>query len=359
MPRRLLGILIVLLVPVIGRAQGEPALLREENFRTKVEVAGKLGLDTLPEFKAMLVYYHQRLTDNAGRRERDGNRRSEWIQVSALTRQIKQHVSKAEVAREKSLMDSVYTALVKGEPWDSLAGEYATTKEGGRPQWKRYAFLLQEWQNVLGKLKAGEISEPFFSPQGIHIIKWTGKEVRGGEESVNHPILVKDSLRDILLVAALEKKYHRPMTYTETDLEHFFKENRKRYVWELPHYRGAVIHCRDKKDAKRIKKMLKKHPFADWKEVFMKAMGQMEQAPRMECGIFQIGTNPFVDKLVFKCGSYTSVDGLPYTFVLGKKLKKGPENYEDVKDCVVRDYLAEHENDWFDELKTVNNGGSY
>ena len=185
------------------------------------------------------------------------------------------------------------------------------------------------------------------------------KEHREKEEGANGRDVSENSIREALLAAVLEKKFYKPVIYTDTDLEHFFKTNRKDYVWELPHYRGAVIHCRDKKQAKRIKKLLKKHPFADWNEAFVKTMGQMKQPPRMECGIFQIGTNPYIDKLVFKCGEYTPVEGLPYTFVLGKKLKKGPESYEDVKDKVIQDYLAKHENDWLFELKTVNNGGSY
>ena len=71
----------------------------------------------------------------------------------------------------------------------------------------------------------------------------------------------------------------------------------------------------------------------------------MEQMPadiaggcQMELGLFAIGKNPYVDKLVFKCGEFEPVPDLPYTWVLGKKLKKGPTDYRDVlvkveKDC--------------------------
>ena len=359
MPRRLLGVLIILLVPVIGRAQGESVLLRNDVFRMKVEVAGYLGLDTLSEFRTQLEYFHRQLTEKNVRKEKQDSRQDEWIQVAAFTRRLGQHISKTEEIREKSLMDSIYVALKDGVYWESLAKKYVTTEDGGKPQWKRWSFLLEEWQNVLGQLKEGEISEPFFSPLGIHVVKWMKKGQRGKEEEPNSQDVLEDSIREALLVALLEKKYYKPIVYTDADLEHFFKANRKKYAWELPHYRGAVIHCRDKKQAKRIKKLLKKHPFADWNEVFVKTMGRMQQAPRMECGIFQIGTNPYIDKLVFKCGEYMPVEGSPYTFVLGKKMKKGPASYEDVKGKVIRDYLAKHENDWLFELKTVNNGGSY
>ena len=56
---------------------------------------------------------------------------------------------------------------------------------------------------------------------------------------------------------------------------------------------------------------------------------------------------------------------------MGKKLKKGPESYEDVRETVVKDYLAVCEDAWLKDLKrkykveinqevlkTVNNNGS-
>ena len=56
---------------------------------------------------------------------------------------------------------------------------------------------------------------------------------------------------------------------------------------------------------------------------------------------------------------------------MGKKLKKGPESYEDVRETVVKDYLSVCEDAWLKDLKrkykveinqevlkTVNNNGS-
>ena len=85
----------------------------------------------------------------------------------------------------------------------------------------------------------------------------------------------------------------------------------------------------------------------------------------------QIGKNPYVDKLAFKCGSYLPHAELPYTFVLGKRLKKGPEEYQDVLDAVMTDLCeAQKESEMLalkrkfkveinqDVLKTVNCDGS-
>ena len=42
---------------------------------------------------------------------------------------------------------------------------------------------------------------------------------------------------------------------------------------------------------------------------------------------------------------------LPYVFVMGKKLKKGPESYEDVKYAVIKDYQAVYQDAWLKDLK--------
>lgn len=180
-------------------------------------------------------------------------------------------------------------------------------------------------------------------------------------------------LQDGLLAAYLSQKYQSgDEAWNEDDLERFFKQHKSDYAWELPHYRGAVIHCKDRKTASAIKKQLKKKPVSQWKDILHTLTGDDASSKvRMEAGVFQIGTNRYIDKLVFKCGSFQPEPDLPYTFVMGKKLKKGPESYEDVREAVVKDYLTVYEDAWLKDLKrkykveinqevlkTVNNNGS-
>ena len=121
-----------------------------------------------------------------------------------------------------------------------------------------------------------------------------------------------------------------------------------------------------------VKIQLKKKPVSQWKDILHTLTGDDASSKvRMEAGVFQIGTNRYIDKLVFKCGSFQPEPDLPYTFVMGKKLKKGPESYEDVREAVVKDYLTVYEDAWLKDLKqkykveinqevlkTVNNNGS-
>ena len=97
---------------------------------------------------------------------------------------------------------------------------------------------------------------------------------------------------------------------------------------------------------------MKKKPVSQWKDILHTLTGDDASSKvRMEAGVFQIGTNRYIDKLVFKCGSFQPEPDLPYTFVMGKKLKKGPESYEDVREAVVKDYLTVYEDAWLKDLK--------
>mgnify|MGYP000129153056 CR=1 FL=1 len=73
---------------------------------------------------------------------------------------------------------------------------------------------------------------------------------------------------------------------------------------------------------------------------------------RVEKGIFKKGDNAFVDKMVFKKDTTVqSLKDYPIDDVFGKILKKGPEEYEDVKGLVIADYQNLLEERWIAELR--------
>jgi peptidyl-prolyl cis-trans isomerase SurA len=165
--------------------------------------------------------------------------------------------------------------------------------------------------------------------------------------------------------------YEYDQNNTTEELERFWSEHREEYGWGIPHYRGMVIHCKDKKEAKAIKKYLRKYPMALWEEALRRRVEQTGVPCKFESGCYRIGENPFVDKLAFKCGSFVSLSDYPYTWILGEKLKKGPESMNDVKEKVEKGYrelmksteinrLRQKYSVEINEevLKTVNNEGN-
>ena len=140
-----------------------------------------------------------------------------------------------------------------------------------------------------------------------------------------------------MLVTSLDAYVEQNLNCTEQELEKYFKQRRSDYGWGTPHFRGAVIHCQDKKTAKKIKKYLQKYPERHWPKAWNSMPEEITKEARLETGLFPIGKNPFVDKLVFKCGTFDPLTDYPYSWVLGKKLKKGPTHWEDVREKVYQD----------------------
>lgn len=394
------------------------------SFKLKVADALSMGWDTLPEFrqqyhvlsgemlKPVLVKSQEMKAFCQTRYEEEKARlfTNAWVRMEFLTLPLSQHPARSEENRAQSLMDSAYIALQNGMTFSAMASRYGLQEPQLKSgtMWMPLVGLVPELAERLQKLGEGVVSRPFYSPMGIHIVRLLDrkdgrdmKEIypmiqaycdrrpdgvpaldkdlyrawKSGES--NYPDSVGTALqwvRDGLLAAWWDArlgvgKYTQP---EPEELEAYFKEHRKDYAWELPHFRGAVIHCADRKAASKIRKRLKKLPLSEWEKV-LSQLGRQDSVYRavLETGLFQIGKNPFVDKLVFKCGDFTPHSEYPYTFVMGKRLKKGPEDYRDVLDAVTADYCeAQKENDLFvlmhkfkveinqDVLKTVNCDGS-
>ncbi|EJX10905.1 ppic-type ppiase domain-containing protein [gut metagenome] len=133
----------------------------------------------------------------------------------------------------------------------------------------------------------------------------------------------------------------------------YFEVHRSHYRWKIPRYKGAVLHCADKKTAKLMKKILKKLPFENWKErVAQEVASSSVGKVKMEQGIWEIGENPFVDKLVFNQGGFQPLVSYPFTVVIGHKQKE-PEDYREVADRVKKDYRAFLYARWMKELKAA------
>ena len=364
MPRRLLGIFILLLVFVsVMQAQGEVALLtignktvgKEEfeyhwsksleerahvfaqtygRFMQKVQWAKELGLDTLPTYRERVSYYRRIVGHRVRKLERKGSHRGkeeEWIKLKYVTYPLRQHESRRKEKEAKAYLDSLYVSLKGG-------GEV----EFETLSWIQTRHLLKEWKAQLENLPKGEFSEPFYSSQGIHIIAWTDRMNGEPVEKVmlDHTQSFRmEELENGLLVVSLDAYLEDSLVCSESDLENYFEKNREQYGWGIPHYRGAVIHCQDKKEAKKIKKYLSKYPIALWKDAWERMPKEISEKCLMEIGMFSIGKNPYVDKLAFKCGEYQPLKDYPYTWVLGKKLKKGPTGYQDVYEDLKEDCL--------------------
>ncbi|MEG1839143.1 MAG: peptidylprolyl isomerase [Bacteroidaceae bacterium] len=164
--------------------------------------------------------------------------------------------------------------------------------------------------------------------------------------------LMQEYRDGILLFEISNRLVWEKASKDEEGLAKFFKENKSDYAWKTPRFKGIILHSKDAGIAKQAKKLTKKSPIEEWSNVIRKAFNNDSvSVVKVEKGLYAKGDNKYVDKLVFKAGSYEPLAEYPYTSTLGKKLKKGPESYKDVRGPVTADYQNFLESVWIKELR--------
>lgn len=327
--------------------------------------------------------------------------------VSHILISIPQKATAAQQAQAKKQIDMVYAALTRGEDFGRLAAKYSqdatSAPNGGDLGWVEKGQTLPEFEQEFLKLRSGNHSLPFLSPAGYHIVKLHEKKDFPDYQSLEQDILrylkqkslsekiLDDKISSItgqaptatdkqlfldqkaeelaakdIKLKYLFKEYHDGLLLfaiadrtiwhnaarSEKALELFFKQNKKKYKWESPRYRGAIYHAANKDKAKAFKKLLKKADFGLWREIMAQnSMSGEANAIKGEVGIFRYGDNAFVDRLVFK-NKHNSLptQTLPITKVYGKKIKR-PKKYTDVRNLVLEDYKEMLEKEWVKELR--------
>ncbi|MGL4520232.1 MAG: peptidylprolyl isomerase [Phocaeicola sp.] len=454
MPSRITGIAWLLLAPLLPIKAQEEALLhingapvslstflyqyqqqpaetvdsflpRFIDYQLQVRCALDNQLDTLSSFRHQLAYCNGKLVESYLAAQSEGVgpkkellerhfarlRSGQWVKVRHITYPLLQHSSSKLCQEAMVAMQQLKAALPQAASLEEIKEHCSSVVTAPLLvedlPWKPLSIFLQEWIEPLSQLKVGELSSPFISPVGIHLLLLTDASAEmpaaysSNESTMSHSIgvpvagnslvvgsscaawvsdisnhrdfvLRAQEIKEELLVAFLAAHFpSESLVPTEADLAAYFAQHQANYRWQFPHYRGVVVHCKDKSAYKKWRKLLKKLP-ASMREKALIELTQLSQAGEVsfETGLFQLGQNDCIDKLVFKCGSYTPPSAYPYVFVLGEKLKQ-PSSYHDVKEALLLDYKVMSDGLWLDSirqkytveleeevLKTVNNSAS-
>ena len=347
------------------------------------------------------------------------------IQVSHILLRLDQKAPAEEQAKVKTRIDSVYNALKQGADFAELAKKVSqdpgSAQQGGQLPFVYRGQLVKEFEDAAFALQPGEMSQVVESPYGYHIILMKERKQfepfdfhkenilkfmeqrnmrdRIGDEKVDK--IVKDSNGTITKEALMDQKadslaaidpelknlireYHDGLLLyeisnrlvwdkaakDEAGLAQFFKKNKKKYNWDEPRYKGMAYHVKVQEDVKAVSDCVKKLPFDKWAEALRTTFNNDSVLRiRVEKGIFRQGDNALIDSVVFKKDTtVTHLKDFPIDAVYGKILKKGPEDYTDVRGLVTADYQDMLEQEWVanlrrkysftvnqDVLKTVNN----
>ena len=315
-----------------------------------------------------------------------------------------------EQEKVRQRADSVWRALKAGADFAELAGKVSqmsrTASRGGTIGWMQPNQTYPEFEDAAYALQPGEFSQPVLTPDGYHIILMKERKqlepfeqlkdmiVRSFEQQgIRNAIadqkvgqlvddsqgkLTKDQLMSkradslatvdpearyliqeyhdgLLLYEISNRQVWERAAKDEAGLKAWFDTHKKNYSWSEPHYKGIAYHVKDKADVKAVKKCLKGLPFEQWAEVLRTTFNPDTIVRiRVEKGLFKPGDNGTIDRMVFKIRN-TKTDAAnanyPIEAVYGKKLKKRPEDYTDVRSQVVADYQDYLEKEWIASLR--------
>lgn len=193
-----------------------------------------------------------------------GNR--DMLHLAQVLLRVDTRASSSEVSRVRLRIDSVSQALSRGAVFADLARQVsqdAHAANGGDMGWVGPNQLLADMERVAYALRVGEVSEPFLTPAGWHVMKMldrqpvTSEVVRqwfltpptAGGQQVLPPVneeLTRECQEGLLVSQMTQAAVWNQPLPDEDDLMRYFKKNKKRYGKKLkkrdfPTYRDLVL----------------------------------------------------------------------------------------------------------------------
>ena len=343
-----------------------------------------------------------------------------FLNLSHIVFVVKQKEDKAAVALAKARIDSVYTMLQAGKTFEETARKFGIPARALEPFEIIRGQAYPEFEAVAFGLADGEYSKPFESPAGYHVvrrlstrpfgsfeeykpaimnmleqqnIRERARQIRGqqlaeefgGGLTPSQALALEDSLLESKYpeFGNLMREYYDGLLFFEVStqevwnkaqsdvagIEKFFKKNKKKYKFETPRFRGAVIQATTQQNIDNIKSMVAGKSVSEYKSVIDANLPKDSMKNvRVEIGVFAVGDNAWVDKLAFGQGDGGKLRKGFTVVELEGRIIKAPESYLDVKGVVTNDYQKYLEEQWVkslrkkykvkidkEVLKTVNN----
>lgn len=326
-----------------------------------------------------------------------------FVTVSVISFMVKTNDDESVAKHAALSADSAYVMLKSGKSFEEVAGYFSKPARELAPMDILRGQVYAEIENAVFSLADGEYSAPVESPLGFHIIKRIssrpfgsfgeykpaiinmleqqnirenarmrkGVELAkefGGNMSPEEALALEDSMLEtkypefgnlmreyyegLLFFAVSTQEVWNKSSTDESGLKKFFKKNKKKYRFESPRFRGAVIYANSQENLNMVKYIVKDKDFYDYKDAIKEGLPKDSvRTVRVELGVFAAGDNAVVDELVFKQGeggkknpNFAIVD------VVGEMIKK-PESYKDVKGLVTNDYQKYLEEKWLKSLR--------
>ena len=330
----------------------------------------------------------------------------ELLQPAHIFVHLQQQSTPEQQATAKARIDSIYACLQAGEDFAKLAAktsdDQGTAQRGGVISWIGPKQLLKELEDALYAMEVGEVRPPILSTVGWHILKLMDKKqlepfdtlaprirtflesrglkdrlanemvdslAKGAGKTVEEVMdeeterlsaqdnelkyLIQEYHDGLLFYEICQRQVWEPASKDTLALENYFKQNKKAYAYDKPHYAGALLQAINPAVLKQVQKTLKGQPEDQWASIVKTQFNKDSVQVRFDRRIFVQGENHLVDSLAFgiKSGKTHVSSKYPAVGLIGRKLKKGPQLWTDVSAQVVADYQAVKEQEFVEELR--------
>ena len=331
------------------------------------------------------------------------------VKASHIMKMTPRGESDSVVAAKKALIDSI-AAIVTAENFAEVAkaesDDRGSSVRGGDLGWFGKGMMVKPFEDAAFALEVGQISAPFQTMYGWHILYKEGERsiqpldsirsqverqvqrderakeadksfIRKTRAEYNLPAEMTDEDVKAYADEHLEEKYpelrnlvqeyHDGILLFEVSLrevwdkaakdtaglEQFFAANKKKYTWDAPHFKGWLLQCKDKNSAKAAQAIIKSADPDSVKSYIAHRINQDSVTyVKAQRGLWEQGKNAAVDKygLKIKKAEFTPNEQLPYVICVGKKLKV-PATWDDEKGKVTTDYQDFLEKAWIEKLR--------
>ena len=196
--------------------------------KLKVEAARAAGLDTTTVFRKQHEKRRTELVESylidkqvmdscarvlyqkMGLKARNGR-----VQVMQIFKRLPQTVTSRHLEEEKVRMDSIYR-VIQNQPdvnFNHLVEIYSDDKQS---RWIEGLETTSEFEDVAFSLAKGAVSQPLFTPEGIHILKVIDREEAFAYENVSGRLIERLRRKEVLdrgtaaMLDRLKKSWQNP-----------------------------------------------------------------------------------------------------------------------------------------------------
>lgn len=196
------------------------------DFKLKVAAAEAAGLDTMRVFKKKQEDLRRRLimpylTDmevqeqdaRAYYNKLKSGRNTEQVHVEQIFKYLPQNISSYALREMENKMDSIYRLFTQTHTTASFNAFVNRFSDDKRTVWMGRLQMPKEFEEIVFGMQAGEISRPFLTPQGIHVVKVLARRELPPFEEMKHEIILRQTRRYAInrgtqtFVEKLKKEY--------------------------------------------------------------------------------------------------------------------------------------------------------